>query len=273
MAQQAEQAVAGCGRVQRQQQQHAVADVGQWPDDAGLHVGMVERRLLHGQWRQVALPGLAQKPGGFLGKALAARDQQRLEYADALAQANKFEQGVARSAVQNLTIIGARQIGRRQAIDHRQGGKALSRGLGQRRRAEVAGNIPSLLFGALRGQSHLGQLRGQASGGICAALRQFDALQIGHIAHCQAGGAEEEIGLDLYPCDPGRPIFKAVVKTGDVVLGVAKNQVQKRSDALPQHPDVGLPTAIEADRQQDFVLGLQHRHAHRMNDGDAIHRV
>ena len=235
--------------------------------NARLHLRFVIRRRC-ARWQQRHPPpwrgcNRAQQPAQLLVKTQAPQ-QDHFVQLGLLGQQHKLHQDVARGAVQVVAIRGVRQVDTSQAVKKRQRAQPLAAHLTGDCRVVAAHQFPGFLLRAFGGLLHRQQLRCQqfVVRAIDAAQAQvFFVAQVMHVVHRQSRRAKKEVGLDLHPAHPRRPVVIAVIPSAHIIFSVAKNDVQQRADFLPQHAQVGFDVAIKGDRQQQPV-GLHNRHPH-----------
>ncbi len=73
--------------------------------------------------------------------------------------------------------------------------------------------------------------------------------------------------------EPDSPLLVAVLVAENIALGIAEDQVEQPRNLLPDDADIGLPRAVERNREQDLVLGFEDCDADGMNAPNALDRV
>ena len=64
-----------------------------------------------------------------------------------------------------------------------------------------------------------------------------------------------------------------MVPSCHVVDRAAEDQIQKGAYLVPQDTDIGLPTSVKGDGEQNLVFRLKDRNPNRMDRADAFDRI
>ena len=253
-----------CGRraVECQQQQAAVGHVRVGTQDATLHVCRgIGLRGAPGQRRRGTFLGFLQQPVDLLRKPDAPTVHHLVQFTP-LVKVDELLQQITCGALQEVAVWRARQEVVGQAMHERERAQALAPQLLDDMKVCRADARPGQLFGALHRLPCRHQVSGQTAGHL--AVREFLMAQGLNIIDRQARHGIEEVGLDLDAAHPFGPFLEAVAPGTDIALGVAEDDVQQGADALPEHPQIRFPTAVEGHRQQHLVR-FDHGHAHRLD--------
>ncbi len=98
-------------------------------------------------------------------------------------------------------------------------------------------------------------------------------LKIAGIVDGQPGRGVEKKRFTLRLLEPDSPLLVAVLVAENIALGIAEDHVKQPRNLLPDDADIGLPGAVERDREQDLVLGFEDRDSDGMNAPNAFDRV